>query len=314
MEFAALINTIILMAIFIFSGGVLAHFVTPTADVRRFLMVVIINIALPSIILYGIFQLEVDANLFNQVLLIFLLSVGSTTVGILISYGTAKLLRFPIDRVKEIAFLGGIGNTAIVGIPLCAALFGPIGALFAAIFDAGICLMLWTVGVALLNDKQKFTFKLTTFKSVLSAPLLAAVTGLILASLNLKPTGIVYDVVESFANLTTPLAMMYVGMLIYVIISKHKPFSIKLLCVPVFLKLIALPMLVMLFLIPFQIDETILMVILIETAMPSITIASILMGKYGKDEDFGALTTLVSIVLSLITIPFIIILGRIVLL
>lgn len=308
MDFPVLINTVVLMAILISSGLVLGHFVKPTPDVRQFLMILIINVALPSIILHGIFQLEVDAHLFKQVVLVFLCAASLSIVGLLLSYGAAKLFKFTKDKEPEIAFLGGLGNTGIVGIPICTALFGAKGALFAAVFDTGMCITLWTLGVYLLNRHNGFSW--ATIKSILTPPLLTAIGGLTLAALNIRPTGIIYDVIQSFAQLTAPLSMIYVGLLIYLMVTQRTFQGVRLVTFPLVLKLIMVPALALLLLLLLDMDETLKMVVLIQATMPSLTTASIIMARYKRDEHFAALTTLISIILSLITIPGILVLGR----
>lgn len=313
MEFSVLISTVALMAILIISGIILARFTEPTMEVRRFMMTLIINVALPSIILYGIFQLEVDAHLFRQVVLVFISALVISVGGLFITYGVARLVTKDGDKAPEIAFLGGLGNTGIVGIPLCTALFGAKGALFAAIFDTGMCITLWTLGVYILNRKHPF-FSRSSIKAVLTPPLMAAVCGLILAALNIRPTGIIYKVVESFAHLTAPLSMMYIGLLIY-LMYKNRSFQspFKLLTVPLAMKLLILPALVLLVLTQVTIDETLKLLILVQATMPSLTTASIVMARFGRDENFAALSTLASMIISLLTIPGMLLLGRLIL-
>lgn len=312
MEFSVLISTIVLMAILILSGIILARFTEPTMEVRRFMMTLIINVALPSIILYGIFQLEVDSQLFRQVLMVFISAVTISVFGLFFTYGVAKWVGKDQSKVPEMAFLGGLGNTGIVGIPLCTALFGAKGALFAAIFDTGMCITMWTLGVYILNRKNAF-FSWASIKGILTPPLLAAVSGLILAALNLRPTGIIYRVVESFAHLTAPLSMMYVGLLIYLMYKNRSFQSLGMVSVPLLMKLIFLPALVLLILTQIPFEETIKMVILVQATMPCLTTASIIMARFGRDENFAALTTLISIILSLLTIPGMLLVGRTVL-
>jgi hypothetical protein len=308
MEFSVLISTVVLMAILISSGIILSRFVEPTLDVRQFLMTLIINVALPSIILHGIFQLEVNSDLFKQVVLVFACAALISIIGILLSYGIATLFKYTKDKEPEIAFLGGLGNTGIVGIPICTALFGAKGALFSAVFDTGMCITLWTLGVYLLNRHNGFSW--STVKSVLTPPLFTAIGGLVLAALNIRPTGIIYNVIESFAQLTAPLSMMYVGMLIYIMFAKRNFETARLVTIPLVVKLVLVPALAMVLLSLMTMDETIKMIILIQATMPSLTTASIIMARYKRDENFAALTTLISIILSLLTIPGILLIGR----
>lgn len=52
-----------------------------------------------------------------------------------------------------------------------------------------------------------------------------------------------------------------------------------------------------------KVDSMLAHLILIQSMMPSITLASILFTKYHKDAEFGAIVTITSTILSLPTIP-----------
>src|SRR5699024_8996387 len=112
----------------------------------------------------------------------------------------------------EIGFLSVLGNTGFIGIPLCVTLFGPEGALYAAIFDAVVDFTIWTVGVLILQNKCRLTIQ--SMISLLNAPLIAIVVSLLAAVLNIKPPGIFVLLTDHFASLAVPLAMFYIGIMI----------------------------------------------------------------------------------------------------
>src|SRR5699024_2240188 len=137
----------------------------------------IINTGMPAIILSSIFKVEIDQAMFRKILLVLVISVVINMIGILIGLISSYFLH-DHNRVES-AVLSGLGNTGFIGIPLCAVLFGPEGALFAAIFDAGVDLVIWSFGVTLLNSKEKFSLK--SLKEIINVPFIAIILGLLLA-------------------------------------------------------------------------------------------------------------------------------------
>src|SRR5699024_6548504 len=97
-------------------------------------------------------------------------------------------------------------------IPLCAVLLGPEGALYAAIFDAGVDFTIWTIGVLMLQKSKKIN--LQTFKAMINVPMIAIVIGLSFAYVGVRPPTIFIELTDHLAALAVPLAMFYIGAII----------------------------------------------------------------------------------------------------
>ena len=167
MDYSILLFTIFKLAVLLAIGVWIAYKIPLTKDIRGLLIFTIINIALPAIILNGFFQVEMNDSLINQMMIIFLFSISFIIIGLIIGWLFSKLIGLNPLKARETAFLSTFGNTGLIGIPLCASLFGAKGAVFAAVFDAGMSLMLWTVGILFIQGKRKVT--LQNVKSMLSA-------------------------------------------------------------------------------------------------------------------------------------------------
>lgn len=256
---------------------------------------------MPCIILSSIFHVEMDNKMFKMIALVFGLSIMINLVGIGIGLLFAWLFHRNSNKIREIAILSGLGNTGFIGIPLCAALLGPKGALFAAIFDAGVDVTIWTVGVILLQKNRRFA--LQTLKSMVNIPTGAILVGLFAAYFQLKPPGIVIDLTDRLAVLAAPLAMFYIGMMIMTLQRGHVRRFASHIWVPIAVKLIILPVASIFMIHFFSLNKVVVQTVLIQSMMPTITLASILFAKYSADEQMGALTTIFSTLLGLITIP-----------
>lgn len=305
MELGVVLYSISLIGMMIIIGVILARFTPINENTKRVYTLLIVNIAMPCIILSSIFNVTIDRTMLRNIGIVFLLSILINLIGIAIGWFLASPFAKNRKLRQEIALLSGLGNTGFIGIPLCAAILGPEGALYAAIFDAGVDIVIWTVGVMVL--KNSYSFSLETFKSIINIPVIAIVMGLVFAFASYRPPEILVELTNQLAALASPLAMFYIGLLI---MSKnnHAKTSKSNQVLPIVAKLLILPF-VTLFLInilPLNMGETTKKVLLIQAMMPALTLSSILFTKYNKNDVFGAFVTILSTLLCLLTIPLLI--------
>ncbi|PIC63379.1 permease [Sporosarcina sp. P13] len=310
MQLGVVFNSITLIGMMIAIGVVLARVTPITESTKKTYTLLIVNVAMPCIILSSIFKVTIDQSMLRNMGIVLVLSLVINTVGIIIGWIFASSFSKSRGHRQEIALLSGLGNTGFIGIPLCAAILGPEGALYAAIFDAGVDIVIWTVGVMIL--KNSYAFSLQNLKSLINIPIIAIVVGLLCAFINYRPPEIFIDLSNQLAALASPLAMFYIGLLI--MYRGDKEDTIKSangnILWPIFSKLVVLPMaaLLIISILPIQMDVMTNKVILIQAMMPSLTLASILFTKYSKDDVFGAFATIMSTLISLVTIPSLILL------
>lgn len=308
MEFETLTQSILIMAVIIGIGSLIGYRQPLTADSRQLVITIIVNVAMPCIILDGIFQTPIDSNTLTQIFSIFIISILLNCLGILIGWTGARTLPLSAKKRREIAILSALGNTGFIGLPLCAALFGPKGALLAAIFDAGVDVVLWTVAVMMLQEKGAFSLK--GLKTIINIPMIAIVIGLGSAMIGFAPPEPVKQLFGTLSKLASPLAMMYIGMLLPMFMRNKPQVSLPLLSMPIAMKLFVFPLLTAFLLSAFSVDKDISSVTLIQVAMPTLTLASILFSRYKADEEMGAMTTVFSTLLALLTIPAVVLMGN----
>lgn len=312
MEIAPLLTSVFIMAAIIGIGALIGNRIPLTHDGRQLMIMIIVNVAMPCIILDGVFQSPIDHKLLTQIFIIFIVSILFNCLGILIGWIGAKPLQLTARKRCEVAILSGLGNTGFIGLPLCDALFGPKGALLAAVFDAGVDFTIWTVAVMLLQEKRSFS--IASLRSLVNIPMFAIVIGLLVAALGITPPEAVKTLTGTLAHVASPLAMMYIGMLIPSLLKNKKRVSIPMLGLPITLKLFVFPLVATLLLSVFALEKEIAQVVLVQVAMPTIAMASILFARYAADEEMGAMTTVFSTLIGLLTIPAVVLVGSFLLL
>ncbi len=290
-------------------GALLSRTFPFNDDTRGLFISLIVNIAMPCIILSSIFNVEMDNGTFKMIAVVFGLSILINLTGIGIGWVFAAIFYPNTNKRRELALLSGLGNTGFIGIPLCAALLGPEGALFAAIFDAGVDFTIWTVGVIILQKNRKFAFQ--SLKAMFNIPTVAIVIGLTAAYFHFTPPVLIIRLTDQLAALAAPMAMFYIGVLVMTLRKAKVRETGPKIWLPITIKLIIVPFSAALMIYFIRLEAPIIQTVLIQSMMPTLTLASILFAKYSADEDMGALTTVLSTILALSTIPIMIYLMNI---
>jgi len=302
MDITVVFQSIIFIFILIVIGAFSAKYYTFNSDIKNLYIVLITNIAMPSIILSSIFKVGIGIEILKKLLLIFLISIFINILGIGLGFIITLFFKRYSTKKVEIAILSALGNTGFIGIPLCAVLFGSEGALYAAGFDAGVDVIIWTLGVYLVQKNKQLNLNL--LKGIVNIPLLAIVIGIIIAITNLKIPSIIVELTNSLASFAIPLSMFYIGALI----NNSRRSFIKTdyldITIPIVIKLILLPFIVIVFIFIFKtFDDLLVHIVIVQSMMPALTLSSILFAKYSRDESLGAFVTILSTLLSILTIP-----------
>lgn len=293
-----------LIAMMIVIGAAITRTFHFNEDTRALFISLIVNVAMPCIILSSIFSVDMNAQRFKMILLVFIISIIINLLGIFVGWLLTGIFYKGTKKRSELAIMSGLGNTGFIGIPLCAVLLGPEGALYAAIFDAGVDFTIWTVGVFMLQKKKSFSIRM--LREMVNIPMGAIVLGLTLSYFQARPPAIFVNLIDQLSALAAPLAMFYIGVLIMSIQkSKVKETGFKI-WLPITTKLIVVPLIASALMLLFNLQFPLVETVLIQSMMPTITLASILFAKYSADEEMGAMTTIVSTILSLMTIPLMI--------
>jgi malate permease and related proteins len=302
-EIATVLSSISMMGIIIIFGFLIGKTFPVTEGSKQLLVIIIINIAVPSIILNGIFNIEMNDQLLLKMLNLFVISILFNAIGIGVGWISAVLFGLRSMNARKLAVLAGIGNTGFIGIPVCTSLFGPSGGLLAAIFDAGLDIIVFTLVIVLLNKDGRFS--LSGLKAMLNIPIIAIVVGISIAISGYEPPSLIKNLAAALANLAAPLAMLYIGLLISSFI-KGKKVPLRFISISLLMKLLVFPFIIIAILQAIPVTADLKLIALVQVSMPTFMLAAILFARYGQDEDTAVMTTVYSTIFSLITIPLIV--------
>lgn len=260
----------------------------------------IINITLPALTFYSIIT-DFNSEMLNQYLTLFVAGFFIAILGLAISYLSGKYI-FNIKDVKVFSFLSSFGNNVYLGAPICYALFGNQGFIMAIVFDLGMAIVIWSLGVWMINEKievKKFSHNL---KGLISPPLLSIIAGILVSYNNLTLPGVLMESAELIGGITIPLAMLFIGF-------KLSKFRIKEVLQNKFnyyislVKLIIIPGIVLFSLSQSNIQQIILGVIIVESGMPVFVNSSIMLNEYADKGKIASGSVFVSTLLLLLTLP-----------
>lgn len=301
LEIAVVFHSILLISALIGLGAIAARTYKFNNDTKKMYISLITNVGMPSIILSSIFNVTVNRETLKLLFVIFLVSIGINLLGLALGYITTLLFKKRFKKSIEVTILSAFGNTGFIGIPLCAVLFGAEGALYAAVFDAGVDFTIWTVGVYLMQQDKRFNKSF--LKDIINIPLLAIIFGLVIAGSGLQVPIIIADFTSMIADFAVPLAMFYIGAILINFQKSYINVPFIDITVPILIKLIILPLIVSVIFINSNLDEMIIYILIIQSMMPALTLSSVLFSKYSRDDNFGAFITILSTVFSLFIIP-----------
>lgn len=210
---------------------------------------------------------------------------------------------------RAMVLASAFGNVGFFGVPVLQFLFPEAheAIAYSAVFIVSLNLMSWTVGsYVLTGDKIHVSLKRAlinpqTVTLVISLPLFFA--GVSAGDL----PDAVNTVIGYLADMTAPLCMLILGMR-FALAPLAELFTDARVYISAVVKTLVFPLLVYLVLLPFRMDEMLRVALVLLSGMPAATINLNLAELYGADQKSAANSILVSTVLSILTIPLLMLL------
>ena len=273
--------------------GILSN--TGTRDMSR----LILSVTLPIMLFVSGTQSNLG-DLARQGTIVFLAGILCPLLGFGIGALIAWLCKLSPSQTSVVRVGASLSNTAFVGIPVCAALWGAQGALLAAIYDQGINLPLLILAPLAYGQSSRTGL----WRPLLLAPM---VWGLALGIL-WNATGIalspwIANPLNAIGNITLPLSLIMVGAL--AIPDEIGTQMVRPLLAFLSSRLVLVPVAVWLLVLLIGWRDTGASVIVLQAAMPASVTATVMAKEYGADSGLAASGAMLSIFLSLLTIPLI---------
>lgn len=280
----------------------------------------VMRITMPALIFSKMVSADFSADTYFDGFKLAAIAAVSLLLVFAITKPFTKLMKIQ-DKSKNVYCMQALfGNVIFFAFPLFQALFGDIGVLYALFFNIGNDILLWTLGVYLAGKHKKGGFG-NAIKHIFNINMIMVIIGLVLVFTGWNEKlqgGVIYQTTDMIGKATSPLSMIFVGLVMAGAKGVFNNFGKKLLAVILSLqKQIVVPILAGLVMLAAVkqglISDVIMMVAVMQLAMPIGTLTVSIAAEYDSDYEMAADNVFVSTLFSIITLPLIAYLLKLVL-
>lgn len=274
----------------------------------RKLSSLVINWTCPALILSS----AMTGDLPDRRYILPLLGISTFTYIVLtaVAWGLSRVLTKRIENRGILSFAMVFGNVGFMGYPVVASIFGNQAVFYAAVLNVVNTFAVFTIGTMMITggegpNRQRFNKKV-----LYSTPMLSAYLSMLIVALGIDHIpGFVSQPLTMIGNITVPAALLIIG-------SSMSQLPLRaLLGTPVvyattLLRLCVLPVGVHLLCLALGFDPYVTSINTVVIAMPVATYGTILCLKYNRDTTLIAELTFITTLLSMMTIPLLVLLLR----
>lgn len=266
-------------------------------NTRKAMSDLLINVILPCSIITS-FNQEFTAETLIKSIQVLVISFGIQFLCIFFS----KILynKVPYNQQMVLRYATVCSNAGFLGLTVVGGIYGQDGLLYGAIALIPIRIFIWTAGVSLFT----VTDKKNALKKVATHPCIIAVyIGFVYMISGITLPVFLNKTLDAVGGCTTAVSMIVIGAIIAD--TDIKTVVSKLILYYSAIRLIFLPIIVFIILKLINVDDLLIGISVLITAMPAGSFTAILADKYECDAEFASKCVFTSTVLSMATIPLI---------
>lgn len=266
----------------------------------------VINITCPALILSS----AMTGVLPDRRFILPLLLISVITYAVLT--GAAFLLPRYLTRRREdegaVGFALMFGNVGFMGYPVVASIFGHEAVFYAAVLNVVNTFTVFTIGTILITGRSEVGGKRFQKKVLYSTPMIAAYLTMLIVALEIDNIpGFVSQPLTMIGNITVPAALLIIGSSMSQL-SLHTMLGNRTVYATTLLRLVVLPLVVYYLTSLLGFSEFVVNINTVVIAMPVATYGTILCLKYGRDTTMITEVTFITTLLSMLTIPLLVML------
>ena len=253
------------------------------------------------LIILNAFQIDYSEQVARNLLIAFGISLIIHVIGILAGY---LLIRpNPNSRIERYMII--YSNCAFIGIPLVSSILGQEGVLYVTSYIIIFNILMWTHGIILLSGHTSLS---DVVKGLMTPSILAVLAGIVMFLLRLRFPPILADTIQMMTNMNAPLGMMIAGIALaesdlLKTLGNRSLYKISL------VKLAVIPLLTLTICRFLPIPNTLLISMLICAACPCGATGIMLSIRYHQNYHYASALFTLTTLLSMATIPLIILIS-----
>lgn len=288
----------LVLVVLLLLGFLAAKLHLTNAEFNRRITPVLMNVFLIGTILNSVFSADVFVG--GVVLVQYFAAITAMfCIGILIAWVASWALQIRKEDRGVFRLMVFLSNNVFIGFPVVEAMFGPEAVFYAAISNIPFNLLLYTLGVAQIQQGER-----PTWRKILTPPLIATLLAGVLYLLQFRAPTVLADIASTLGAATMPVSMIMIGTSLGIMPLKNT-FTDWRVYAASFLRLLVVPVVVWAVLRIFIHDQMLLGIPVMLAACPSAMIIAPICLQYGKDDSFASKIIFVSTVLSAVTVPLV---------
>lgn len=262
---------------------------------------ILINITLPCSILASSAR-EFSSEIGNGIILCLLWSLFYYAFFLLAAFIFFRAIGTD-ERRRGIATTSSVfSNSSFIGFPISETLYGSTGLQYAVANNMFYTPFMFSFGIRLFSP-TRLSGK-DFIKKMLSPSMVTSILGIVLYFAQVRFPAVIHSSLSSIGSMTVPLSMMIIGAGL-VGADIKAIFSDPLDYLVCFIRLIVVPLILGLIMYLFRMPILVIDVCVLIAAIPVGSFNVILPRQYGGNVEFANKTVLLSMVFSLVTIPFV---------
>lgn len=267
-----------------------------TDDNRNQFINLILNILMPALVFNSFKELT------PEILKLGLWALMGSTVIYIASHliGMLAFSDFQPSQRKILHYATLVNNAGLGGQPLSYSMYGNLGALFASIYLVPHRIFMWSLGIKILSDDNQSDHSVL-YKLIRNPSIIAVVLGLIRGLLQINLPSFIDRSIATMGSIVSPLAAIIIGSIIATI-DFNSLFD-KGVIRYTLIRLIAIPLSVIFISRLINLDETLIGVLAIMSAMPAGTTTALLAAQYKLDVNLASKIVFITTILSILTVP-----------
>ena len=271
-------------------------------DFDKRLSSLVVDITCPALILSSTMSGQLpDRKMILPLLLISLLTyILLTGVALLVPRWLTKRR----DDEGVVGFALMFGNVGFIGYPVVASIFGHEAVFYAAVLNVVNTFAVFTIGVMLImGGRGAYTFRM---KVLWSTPMLAAYMAILIVALGIGDVPrVISQPLTLIGQITVPAALLIIGSSMSHLSVRTMLGNSTVYTTTVF-RLALLPLALFFLFSALGFRQLVVNINTVVIAMPVATYGTILCLKYGRDTSLMAEVTFITTLLSMITIPLLV--------
>lgn len=298
--FLITLGCVAIMLVYAIPGFVLVKTGKVSEDAGKSFTNVLMYVCSPCLTIYTFKNVAYSNALVKDLGILFVISI-LFQAAIILFFSFLFRKKFEEVKIRICVIATAMGNCGFIGVPLLEAIMPhyPQAIMMSSIFSAGMNLIGWTLASAIIMKDRKYVSLQKALLNPITVTLLVAVP-IFIFGIKL-PSG-VDNMITLLGRMSTPMCMLIMGMRLATMDLK-KLFTDKMIYATIFVKQIIVPLVGLLILLPLPLGRDFRTTLFILYATPVASIVLNFPEMLGKGQKEAANLVLLGTLLSIVTIP-----------